>query len=154
MTSKVTLKVTSCKAHFRYFWLDSKGREASGGLAKEGNSKAKGVQLKEMIQFCMLTKFIRIHSLPFSIWRQNDVTAIWLEGFLPYDYESRLQYVPTAICRRQYGRRQFVEGKMTHSRCKVGIDISCAPCPGSTRGQWGGVGGGYPWAEVLKPTPP
>ena len=47
LTFKVTSKVTSSGTHFRYFWLDSKGREASGGLAivKEGG-KAKEVQRK------------------------------------------------------------------------------------------------------------
>ncbi len=43
MTSKVTSKVTSSGTLFRHFWLDSKGREASGGLAtvKDGGGKAK-----------------------------------------------------------------------------------------------------------------
>ncbi len=44
MTSKVTSKVTSSGTLFRYFWLDSKGREASGGLA---TMKAKQRECRE-----------------------------------------------------------------------------------------------------------
>ncbi len=44
---KSDLESDLLQGRFRYFWLDSKGREASGGLAivKEGG-KAKGVERK------------------------------------------------------------------------------------------------------------
>ena len=43
MTSKVTSKVTSSGTFFRYFWLDSKGRETAvvSTTVKEGHVKAK-----------------------------------------------------------------------------------------------------------------
>ncbi len=46
--SKLTSKVTSLAPHFRYFWLDSKGRKGSRGFATiKGGGKAKQRKRRE-----------------------------------------------------------------------------------------------------------